>query len=178
MRGVLGVTMFDRIMQKHGRTAAHMLDTQYRMNEQIMQWSSNELYHGDLKAHSSVAQHTLSDLNAFSADNCSSEPPVDVTADDNYTEGEVASRAGVVVALGCAVLALIDTAGCDMNESEEDGEGGGVSGNVKGGARQRGSKYNEGEAQLVVEHVDVSCLCWLLIFRLAEVVAVVCFLFV
>ena len=39
-----------------------MLTVQYRMHQSIMQWSSDELYGGALTAHSSVADHSLSDL--------------------------------------------------------------------------------------------------------------------
>ena len=41
-----------------------MLNVQYRMHEDIMTWSSNELYGGKVTAHVSNAQHRLSDLEA------------------------------------------------------------------------------------------------------------------
>lgn len=39
---------------------SHMLKMQYRMNEQIMNWSSNRFYDGLLRADATVANHTLS----------------------------------------------------------------------------------------------------------------------
>lgn len=39
-----------------------MLNEQYRMNEIIMNWSSNAMYEGELKAHSSVCKRVMEDL--------------------------------------------------------------------------------------------------------------------
>lgn len=39
-----------------------MLVEQYRMNSQIMQWSSNSMYDSKLVAHPSVATHSVADL--------------------------------------------------------------------------------------------------------------------
>lgn len=90
----LSKTLFERMHEMYGDRASIMLTQQYRMNQRIMAWSSNEMYHGKLHAHSSVAHHTLSGL---------------VLDDEN--------------AATLPVLLLIDTAGCDMQEqSEEDGE--------------------------------------------------------
>eukprot|EP01025_Chloroclados_australasicus_P056243 TRINITY_DN6926_c0_g1_i3.p2 TRINITY_DN6926_c0_g1~~TRINITY_DN6926_c0_g1_i3.p2 ORF type:complete len:200 (+),score=26.32 TRINITY_DN6926_c0_g1_i3:295-894(+) len=72
-----------------------MLRVQYRMNSGIMEWSSNEMYGGQLEAHESVADHALD---------------------------------------GFSVLVLIDTAGCDMEEAQDE---------------ETDSKYNQGEAEVV-----------------------------
>lgn len=48
----------------------HMLDVQYRMHEDIMQWSSNAFYSDLLKADASVARHTLSDLHGVLLPEC------------------------------------------------------------------------------------------------------------
>ena len=58
----LSRTLFERAVAMHGRVASAMLTVQYRMHRSIMQWSSDELYGRALTAHSSVAEHTLSDL--------------------------------------------------------------------------------------------------------------------
>ncbi len=58
----LSRTLFERAIAAHGRSASAMLTVQYRMHRCIMQWSSDELYGGALTAHTSVAEHTLSDL--------------------------------------------------------------------------------------------------------------------
>ena len=67
------------------------------MHDAIMAWSSHALYGGRLTAHGSVAAHTVREL-----------PGVD------------GAPAG---ALAAGPLVLVDTAGCDMEESLE-AEGG------------------------------------------------------
>ncbi|KAK9808936.1 hypothetical protein WJX72_006613 [[Myrmecia] bisecta] len=109
MRKGLGQTLFERLQRLYGDSISEMLTVQYRMNQGIMQWSSDELYAGRLTAHASVAQHCLADL-------------PDTTGSE-----------------GLEVLALIDTAGCDMEEKKEE---------------EGGSTYNEGEAQVVIAHVQ------------------------
>ena len=49
----------ERLLKLHGEQVMRMLTVQYRMNECIMQWSSEQLYQGKLTAHNSVASHLL-----------------------------------------------------------------------------------------------------------------------
>lgn len=97
----LGVTLFDRLIELHGGTVARMLTTQYRMHAHIMNWSSDELYGGNLKAHASVESHTLADLahvgeNEDTAEpmvfidtaGCGFEESVDVEGESKSNEGE------------------------------------------------------------------------------------------
>ena len=49
----------ERVLSDHGDAVMRMLDVQYRMHEHIMTWPSQQLYHGRLQAHPSVAQHLL-----------------------------------------------------------------------------------------------------------------------
>jgi len=42
-----------------GDALVRMLTVQYRMHSTIMNWSSEQMYHGQLIAHSSVAKHLL-----------------------------------------------------------------------------------------------------------------------
>lgn len=59
----LELTLFDRLIRDHnGSQFKKLLDTQYRMNEDIMRFPSNELYDGHLKAHDSVRSLTLENL--------------------------------------------------------------------------------------------------------------------
>jgi predicted DNA helicase len=69
-------TLFEKCIERHPQSAA-MLQTQYRMNENIMQFSSNYFYHGGLVADESVKHHTVDNL-----------PPIDFidTAGCGYTE--------------------------------------------------------------------------------------------
>jgi ATP-dependent RNA/DNA helicase IGHMBP2 len=58
----LSVTLFERLHALHGSTIGQMLVKQYRMNEKIMTWSSEEMYGGRLVAAEAVAALTLKDL--------------------------------------------------------------------------------------------------------------------
>ncbi|TPX70414.1 hypothetical protein SpCBS45565_g01747 [Spizellomyces sp. 'palustris'] len=87
-------TLFDRLLETHGDSIKRLLNTQYRMHDSIMQWSSSAMYANLLQSHHSVRTRVLSDL-----------PHVESTEDTR------------------SPLVLIDTAGCDMWESvAEDGE--------------------------------------------------------
>lgn len=72
----LAKTLFEKCMERHPQSAA-MLQTQYRMNEHIMKFSSDYFYRGGLIADESVKHHTVTDL-----------PPIDFidTAGCGYTE--------------------------------------------------------------------------------------------
>ncbi|KAL8488345.1 hypothetical protein ACS0TY_024573 [Phlomoides rotata] len=87
----LGRTLFERLADLYGEDVMSMLTVQYRMHELIMNWSSKELYHGKITAHSSVAAHTLYDLE-------------DVKKSSSTEQ----------------TLLLIDTAGCDMDEKKDE----------------------------------------------------------
>ncbi|KAJ3229145.1 DNA-binding protein SMUBP-2 [Chytriomyces hyalinus] len=53
---------FDRMLAIYGADIKCLLDTQYRMNELIMQFPSDHLHGGNLKAHESVSDHLLCHL--------------------------------------------------------------------------------------------------------------------
>ncbi len=88
------VSLLERVQKIYGESVTRLLTTQYRMNEPIMNFSSEEFYGGKLVAHDSVSGHLLSDL---------------TTVKDNE--------------LTRAPLAFIDTAGANWDEEPEpDGE--------------------------------------------------------
>lgn len=90
----LATTLFEKLKKKYSSNICTMLTVQYRMNENIMTWSSQEMYSNKLTAHPSVARHTLFDLEG--------------------ADSEFLQETGVLV--------LIDTAGCDCEEEVgEDG---------------------------------------------------------
>jgi DNA polymerase alpha-associated DNA helicase A len=60
--GGLEFTLFDRLMIMYGDSVRVLLNVQYRMSSKIQDFSSKELYGGELVAHESVRQHLLSDL--------------------------------------------------------------------------------------------------------------------
>ena len=59
---VLSYTLFDRMISTYGDKVTRLLNIQYRMNEKIMKFSSEELYEDKLIADKSVKNHTLKDL--------------------------------------------------------------------------------------------------------------------
>lgn len=61
----LEYTLFDRLVKEHGGEAyKKLLDVQYRMNTEIMEFPSNTLYGGKLKAADSCKDIILADLKA------------------------------------------------------------------------------------------------------------------
>ncbi len=58
------LTLMERVIKELGARAevVRMLETQYRMNSVIMEWSSKAFYEGRLKASDSVKDHLLKDL--------------------------------------------------------------------------------------------------------------------
>ena len=58
----LAITLLERAVDIIGNDNVKLLDTQYRMNKAIMQWSSDSFYEGRLIAADVVKDHTLSDL--------------------------------------------------------------------------------------------------------------------
>lgn len=92
----LGVSLLERLLQQEANPSAlsRQLDIQYRMHQQIMEFSSQTFYQGTLVAHPTVASHRLCDLPGVS------ENPLTATP-----------------------VAFIDTAGADYQEAlEPDGE--------------------------------------------------------
>lgn len=94
------MTLFDRLLGRtsseiadneleppHAQRVLRMLTVQYRMHHKIMQWSSDELYHGRLTADASVSEHLLCQLPGVQSTELTSVP-----------------------------LVLIDTAFCGMEE--------------------------------------------------------------
>ena len=67
------VSLMQRLTDAYEDTITRRLDVQYRMHEQIMQFSSATFYDDSLIAHESVAKHVLDDLPAFSSDELSAE---------------------------------------------------------------------------------------------------------
>ena len=118
----LGVTLFERLHKKFGDAVARMLTVQYRMNEAIMKWSSDEFYESRLVAHESVADHDLGGLRGVAAR---------LEAGGGGEEEEELSR---------CVLHMVDTTGCDLFERQDDedssyaneGEAEAVVGHIRG----------------------------------------------
>lgn len=62
------VSLMQRLVEHYGDRITRQLTVQYRMHEQIMQFSSDTFYDGSLIAHDSVRQHRLNDLDRVNAE--------------------------------------------------------------------------------------------------------------
>lgn len=56
------ISLMQRLVEHYGDLTTRQLTVQYRMHEQIMQFSSRHFYNGTLQADQSVKSHRLSDL--------------------------------------------------------------------------------------------------------------------
>lgn len=123
----LSKTLFERLMNLYKGQEdriSRMLQIQYRMHHSIADWASQAMYHGDLLTHDSVKNRTLSQLDSVMRKK--------EKEDDNVSHDESSLEH-----LKDTTLLLIDTAGCNMHEQETEA----------------GSRFNEGEAMLVSDHV-------------------------
>lgn len=64
----LNQTLFSSLIERYGEKIRSMLKIQYRMHEDIMNFSNQEFYDGVLEADDSVAKHTLNDLVSFESE--------------------------------------------------------------------------------------------------------------
>ncbi|MCB8943049.1 MAG: AAA family ATPase [Ardenticatenaceae bacterium] len=80
-----GVSLLQQLMAHDGGQLARRLDVQYRMHEQIMEFSSAMFYEGTLVADDSVAGHLLCDLVAAGEVGATAVTYID-TAGANYDE--------------------------------------------------------------------------------------------
>lgn len=59
----LEVSLLERLVGVYGDRVTRRLNVQYRMHDQIMNFSSEQFYDGTLQSHGSVSGHVLTDLN-------------------------------------------------------------------------------------------------------------------
>ncbi len=84
-----GVSLMERLMDSLPPNIACQLNVQYRMHNDIMQFSSEMFYHHSLLAHPSVVAHLLQDLPGVSSSELTSTPVHFVdTAGASYDEEE------------------------------------------------------------------------------------------
>ena len=141
----LAITLFERVIMNSvfkGAGLIHLLDTQYRMNSSICDWSSDHMYGGQVQSHLSVKNRTVRDVLEDKGASSSHVPRPSKKVDVIAPEGEGAvvfaesdSPFGSSEVL--PVLLLLDTTGCDVCESSS----------------KEGSRSNYGEAQIVLQHV-------------------------
>ena len=70
----LGVSLFERLMARHGPSISRLLTVQYRMHRAIMDFSSTEFYETRLQADSSVCEHVLAGLPGVAAADATQSP--------------------------------------------------------------------------------------------------------
>ncbi|RLN74374.1 hypothetical protein BBJ28_00019276 [Nothophytophthora sp. Chile5] len=102
----LAITLFDRLTSfPSTQSIVKMLKIQYRMHEDISNWSSRAMYQNELESFEGVAKRKLHEL-----------PHVSISEDDELLD---------------ATLLLLDTAGCELEEDKDDDEGGKKAGMLK-----------------------------------------------
>ncbi|MBB6004090.1 AAA domain-containing protein [Arcicella rosea] len=91
----LNVTLFEKCIALHPESVT-LLAEQYRMHEQIMGYSSQVFYQNKLKAHSSVANHTLKSDNTpllfIDTAGCGFEEKIEGTSSTNPEEAALLMR--------------------------------------------------------------------------------------
>ena len=126
----LSITLFERLMKLYkGQEISRMLQIQYRMHHKIADWASQAMYNDELLTHDSVRSRTLRQLDSVQNQQQQQQQQQQIV--------EIGGDIDDFEHLIDTTLLLIDTAGCDMHEKET----------------AAGSRYNEGEANLVSEHV-------------------------
>ncbi len=81
------ISLPERLLDELGTGISRRLTLQYRMNQAIMRFSSDELYEGSLVAHPSVENHLLKDLPGVVEDELTSTPVTFIdTAGASYDE--------------------------------------------------------------------------------------------
>jgi superfamily I DNA and/or RNA helicase len=70
------VSLMQRLVEHYGDAVTRQLSVQYRMHEQIMQFSSQHFYDGTLSADPSVGAHTLGELSGVAAEALDERPVV------------------------------------------------------------------------------------------------------
>ena len=126
----LEVTLMDRVNRRpDSEQLTEMLVEQFRMNEEIMQWSSDEFYQSRLTAPDDVRRRRLTDLPGVTSDVITQAP-----------------------------LVFIDTAGCEMYEDESESEGGAEK-KVDTYAMFAQSKSNKHETALIHHHITRLLAC-------------------
>ncbi|PFH35643.1 R3H domain-containing protein [Besnoitia besnoiti] len=138
----LGVTLFERQMcARYGAQISQLLDTQFRMHERIMGWSSEQFYNGELRADPSVASRLLADKYPSLRDEEEEEP-------QRNSDAYASSVAPPFL--------WIDTAG--VSWLQEDGEEEETSYASRDAAAapcsMSASKSNRGEAALLVKRLS------------------------
>ncbi|GFY83977.1 P-loop containing nucleoside triphosphate hydrolases superfamily protein [Actinidia rufa] len=151
LEGGLGISLLERAATLHEGVLATKLTTQYRMNDAIVSWASKEMYDGLLKSSSSVSSHLLVDSPFVKSYKCLESVFQVPRFVEDLDGGAAGAYVNNVVYLErptwitqCPLL-LLDTrmpygslsVGC---EEHLDPAG-------------TGSFYNEGEADIVMQHV-------------------------
>lgn len=99
----LSMTLFEQVITKYPNVSK-MLKIQYRMNEDIMKWSSESMYNNELIAAPEVAHHLLSDSDQYRV-------PSENGDDEDYAKFLANS------------LFMVDTSYCKMFEGVQEDSG-------------------------------------------------------
>ena len=170
------MTLFERIIKDaRFQAVVRLLDTQYRMNRRISDWASDNMYHGAIVSHPSVAEHTLKDILGGGGKSVGVGAITDLGGAEGSGSDEDDDLSETLSALDLAtldagsgiplnaesaedvypVLLLVDTSGLGMLEDSASAT---ISSNSTNNGKDKkssgGSSHrNFHEAELVKEHV-------------------------
>ncbi len=68
------ISLMERVMKLWGDQLTRMLEIQYRMHDQIMNYSSQQFYDDQLQSHETVSQHLLSELPGVTSNQLTDSP--------------------------------------------------------------------------------------------------------
>ncbi len=103
-------SLMQRLVETYGNQTTRRLDVQYRMHEQIMQFSSQQFYDGELHADPSVRHHRLSDLPHVRVEGAMDDPVtfIDTAGTDWFEEQEPDGESRLNPSEGQVVLRKVD----------------------------------------------------------------------
>jgi ATP-dependent RNA/DNA helicase IGHMBP2 len=133
-QGGLSITLFEKIItDARFNKISNLLNIQYRMNDLINSWASENMYEGKVISHESVKDHTLKDL-------LPGEKKEEIIVENELGEEEEEENS-------IPVLMMIDTSNAYMYEDDKNTSDGKPSQSQKKSTSHR----NQNEAELILQ---------------------------
>jgi hypothetical protein len=146
--GGLAITLFEKIITDNRfENITTLLNIQYRMNELISSWASENMYGGEVASDETVRDHTLSDL--LPAVTSLSTTSATDNNESREEQPAVFSSSSLPV---IPVLMMIDTANAFMYEDNDNTAGKDDKTATTGPKKKSTSHRNHNEAELILQH--------------------------
>jgi ATP-dependent RNA/DNA helicase IGHMBP2 len=140
-QGGLSITLFEKIItDARFNKISNLLNIQYRMNDLINSWASENMYEGKVISHESVKDHTLKDL-------LPGEKKKEQMKNKRHEEGEDELGEEEEEENSIPVLMMIDTSNAYMYEDDKNTSDGKPSQSQKKSTSHR----NQNEAELILQ---------------------------